>query len=608
MKNILNIIDPSKLIVPDAKHAPYGNGVLAWMWFFIRPYFPTFLFHSIHVTLRTCFFMSLPLFMAIIIEMFETGVAFEDNSTVWFTFSIFSAAMVIISTGIILAAGQHNFIDMLSRTVSLFSLNHILGLSIDWHELSGSGNKLQRVLKARESVKRLMDSYFWTILQYISMFLTLIASILTLKAPSIFLGLFFLYIATYMFVTFLTGIWLRKGHTEHNTTMETVVGKVYEFLNSVATVKAFTMTKHLSELATDEEYKSHAAWRSLMYKNFLRWAILNILAAVWCSIIIGLGIYYTLHDQMSFTALALIGFMATSVVWDRLEYLAREIAVIIQDMTGIEQLLITLNSQTNVKEKDNATALEVSKAGIEFNDVTFIYENDKVVLDNLSFTVQHGQRVGLVGSSGAGKSTLVKLLMRLYDPNRGHVHIDGHDIRGVTLETLRQNIAVIPQDVALFNHPIIDNIRYGRLDATDEEVIEAARQAHADEFINDLPDKYQTVVGERGVKLSGGQRQRVAIARAILKNAPILVLDEATSALDSESEMLIQESLKELMTGKSVIAIAHRLSTIAHMDRLIIMDRGQIIEDGSHKDLVKQDGIYAKLWNMQSGGFLKQKQ
>ena len=195
--------------------------------------------------------------------------------------------------------------------------------------------------------------------------------------------------------------------------------------------------------------------------------------------------------------------------------------------------------------------------------------------------------------------------MRFYDVEGGAVKIGGQDLRDVALTSLQQNIAVIPQDITLFNHPLIENIRYGRLEASDDEVIAAAKKAHADEFVQHLPAVYQTIVGERGVKLSGGQRQRVAIARAILKDAPILVLDEATSALDSESEKLIQESLKDLMRGKTVLAIAHRLSTIASLDRLVVMENGRMIEQGTHAELIALGGVYARLWAMQSGGFLQ---
>ena len=222
-----------------------------------------------------------------------------------------------------------------------------------------------------------------------------------------------------------------------------------------------------------------------------------------------------------------------------------------------------------------------------------------------------GEKVGLVGRSGAGKSTLINLLLRFYDVDKGHIRIDGQDISQVTQDSLRSAIGMVTQDTSLLHRSIRDNIAYGRPDASDAEIEAAARRAHAHDFIKDLSDQhgntgYHTQVGERGVKLSGGQRQRIAIARVMLKNAPILVLDEATSALDSEVEAAIQENLNKLMQGKTVIAIAHRLSTIAEMDRLIVMDQGRIIEEGTHSQLLKQGGVYAKLWQHQSGGFLAQ--
>lgn len=548
--------------------------------------------------------VSLPLFSAKIVEMFETGRAYENPEYVWFFFAVFASLLMLAYSLVFILFGISNMMDLTSRTLSLHSLNHLLGLSIDWHELSGSGGKLQRVLKARDSMKGLIERYFWTILPYVGLSVSLVASIILLKTPAVFILLFFLYISSYVALILLTMSWLRKGHRRHNETMEAVVGKVYEFLNSVATVKAFTMGKYLERFALQEEYKSHAAWRWLMIRNYTRWTCLNVLAAFWTVLIIGAGIYFVLEGEMSYTSLALVSFLSLTVVWERLEVLAREIGNIIQYTTGIEQLILTLNQQNSFPEKEDAHEMKDVRGRVSFNQVCFTYKNEKTVLSDLSLEIAQGEKVGLIGPSGAGKTTLVKLLLRLYDPDEGSVQIDGKDLRDVELDSLRKNIAIIPQDVALFNHPVSDNIRYGRMDASDDEVINAAKKAHAHEFIKDLHDGYGTIVGERGVKLSGGQRQRIAIARAILKNAPILVLDEATSALDSESEMLIQESLKELMQGKTVLAIAHRLSTIAHLDRLVVMDQGRIIEDGSHDALLARNGLYAKLWNMQSGGFI----
>jgi ABC-type multidrug transport system fused ATPase/permease subunit len=256
--------------------------------------------------------------------------------------------------------------------------------------------------------------------------------------------------------------------------------------------------------------------------------------------------------------------------------------------------------------RDDAAAreLRVGAGEVVFDGVSFGYDQKRRVFDELSLTIPAGQRVGLVGHSGAGKTTLITLLMRLYDVQRGAIRVDGQSIAAVTQASLRRSIALIPQDVILFHRTLMDNIRYGRPGASDADVIRAAERAHAHEFVTALPDGYRTLVGERGVKLSGGQRQRIAIARALLKDAPILVLDEATSALDSESEALIQAGMSEVMAGKTVLAVAHRLSTLAHLDRLLIIDAGKVVEDGSHAELLARDGIYASLWRRQVGGFL----
>jgi ATP-binding cassette, subfamily B, multidrug efflux pump len=251
--------------------------------------------------------------------------------------------------------------------------------------------------------------------------------------------------------------------------------------------------------------------------------------------------------------------------------------------------------------------LAVQQGGIHFERVAFAYDatgrGPRNIVKDFELSIPPGQRVGLVGPSGAGKTTLMGLLMRLHDVTAGAIRIDGQDIRDVTQNSLRASLGLIPQDTSLFNRALIENIRYGRPGATDDEVMVAARRAHAHEFIVELEQGYQTLVGERGIKLSGGQRQRIAIARAILRDAPILLLDEATSALDSHSEQIIQEAMREAMVGKTVIAIAHRLSTVMDMDRLIVLQRGTIVADGSHSELLQQGGLYAELWYRQSGEF-----
>lgn len=268
------------------------------------------------------------------------------------------------------------------------------------------------------------------------------------------------------------------------------------------------------------------------------------------------------------------------------------------------EMVEILDKPHDITDNANAKDLVIADAEIDFTDVNFAFGDSINVLKNFDLSIKGGQKVALVGPSGAGKSTIMRLLLRMFDVKSGSIAIDGKNIADVTQESLRRAISFVPQEPILFHRTLRENIKYGKQDATDEEVIEAAKKAHCHEFIMKLSLGYDTFVGERGVKLSGGERQRVAIARAILKNSPILVLDEATSSLDSESEYLIQQALDTLMQGKTVIVIAHRLSTIMKMDRIVVIENGRIVADGTHQELLAQDGLYKKLWSIQAGGFI----
>ena len=276
-----------------------------------------------------------------------------------------------------------------------------------------------------------------------------------------------------------------------------------------------------------------------------------------------------------------------------------------QSLADSKEMVDILLTKHEIEDLPDAKKLVVTKGEIVFKNVSFQFNDDNKILDDLNITIKSGEKVALVGHSGAGKTTFVRLIMRLYNLNSGSIIIDGQDISTVTQNSLRENISFVPQDPVLFHRTLIENIRYGCRNVTDEEVKEAAHLAHCDEFIENLPLKYETFVGERGIKLSGGERQRVAIARAILKKTPILIFDEATSSLDSYSESLIQDALKNLMGGCTTIVIAHRLSTVKKMDRIISMDKGSIVEDGTHDELSNKDsGLYKKLWDLQMSGFM----
>ena len=286
-----------------------------------------------------------------------------------------------------------------------------------------------------------------------------------------------------------------------------------------------------------------------------------------------------------------------------------EAARLFENIGTVNDGMQTLTKPQTILDKKDAKPLQVSQGEICFHQVSFAYADNKPLLSDFNLTIKPGEKVGLIGRSGAGKSTIVNLLLRFYEAQQGQITIDGQDVCNVTQESLRRQIGLVTQDTSLLHRSVRDNIIYGRPNATDEEMINAAERAEAAEFIPYLADAqgrrgYDAHVGERGVKLSGGQRQRIAIARVMLKDAPILLLDEATSALDSEVEVAIQDSLDKMMENKTVIAIAHRLSTIAAMDRLIVLDQGKIVEQGSHSELLERNGLYAKLWRHQSGGFL----
>ncbi len=292
-------------------------------------------------------------------------------------------------------------------------------------------------------------------------------------------------------------------------------------------------------------------------------------------------------------------------------WILRTVAALFENVGTVQNGIETLSRPTSVVDAPGAGELSVPKGEIRFERIGFHYGKEGGVIDDLTLAVAAGEKAGVVGRSGEGKSTLANLLLRFYDLESGRILIDGQHISQVTQESLRRHIGMVTQDTSLLHRSVHDNIVYGQPNAEDEDVLDAVQRAQADTFIPELRDRagrtgYDALVGERGVKLSGGQRQRIAIARVLLKNAPTLVLDEATSVLDSEIEAAIQEQLNVLMEGKTVLAIAHRLSTIAVIDRLIVMDAGRIIEQGTHEQLLKADGLYASLWNRQSGGFLAQ--
>jgi ATP-binding cassette subfamily B multidrug efflux pump len=391
-----------------------------------------------------------------------------------------------------------------------------------------------------------------------------------------------------------------------------VMGRVVDSYTNFPTVKLFARAADEDSYVREAmvEHRERIAAHMRMTTRFM--ATLTCMNAALVVGTAALGVWLWLAGQASAAAVA----TALPLAWqiaNMAGWVSWEVSGIFENVGIVQEGMETIAVPHALTDRPDARELEVSGGTIRFDHVGFSYgalaRGGRAVIDDLSLEIAAGERVGVVGRSGAGKSTLVSLLLRFHDVERGCITIDGQDVRDVTQESLRAAIGVVTQDTSMLHRSIAANIRYGRPQATDAEVEAAARQAHAHEFIVGLRDwkdraGYEAHAGERGVKLSGGQRQRVALARVILKNAPILVLDEATSALDSEIEAAIQEQLETLMQGKTVIAIAHRLSTIARMDRLVVMDGGRIVEQGTHEELLRAGGHYALLWKRQSGGFL----
>ncbi|MUK39715.1 ATP-binding cassette domain-containing protein [Aliivibrio fischeri] len=463
---------------------------------------------------------------------------------------------------------------------------------------------MQTALAVRETVMKLLD-----VLVYVSVYFTSMVVMVGQADWRLMLPML-VWFAAYVAIQFHFVPKLKAISEQQADARSTMTGRVVDSYTNINTVKLFSHSKRETQYAEEgmEEFLGtvHKQMRLATGIN-ISVEIINYLLVF---SIAAVSITLWLDNVLSVGAIAIAISLALRVN-GMSHWIMWEISSLFENLGTVTDGINTLSKPIEITDKENASELNVSNGTIKFDSVNFNYGENKSVINDLNLEIKPGEKIGLVGRSGAGKSTLVNLLLRFHDVESGSISIDGQDIRDVTQDSLRSQIGMVSQDTSLLHRSIRDNIKYGRPDATDEDLFAATKQAQAHEFIEALTDSfgskgYDAQVGERGVKLSGGQRQRIAISRVLLKDAPLLILDEATSALDSEVEAAIQDSLDELMQGKTVIAIAHRLSTIAAMDRLLVMDKGQVVEQGTHKELVALGGIYAQLWNHQTGGFISE--
>ncbi len=585
---------------------------------FIKPVWPAFVALLVMGFLGSAIEVMLFAFIGTLVDLMKAAPEpknfMSDNSGIllWMTF-IALIARPIVSTVHDLVKNQLVATTFTNR-IRWQTHSYVLRQSLGFFQNDFAGRVANKIIQTapalRESVVQLVDALWYAAVQFGGALILFWAADWRLTLPLLAWLVAYIVALSYFVPR------IKKRSTDSSEARSMLIGRIVDSYTNILTVKLFAHAEREEEYARDafrdQMQKWQASLRLITGMEFALYSLNGVLivAASWLAITLwGDGLVSTGAIAAVIGLVIRIVSMSGWVMWT--------ISGIFENIGVVHEGMETISKVQSVFDTPNAATLAVSKGEIHFDGIGFHYgkgvsagaDQPVRVIENLSLNIRPGEKVGLVGRSGAGKSTLVNLLLRFYDLEQGRILIDGQDIKKVTQDSLRAQIGLVTQDTSLLHRSVKDNILYGRPDAGDAAVEAAAELAQAADFIPALEDMkgrrgYLAHVGERGVKLSGGQRQRIAIARVLLKNAPILILDEATSALDSEVEAAIQASLKTLMKGKTVIAIAHRLSTIAAMDRLVIMDEGRIIEEGSHNELLSRGGLYADLWARQSGGFL----
>lgn len=498
-------------------------------------------------------------------------------------------SIVYFQTNLIRELANYSFVNITNNSYSFFS-NRFVGSLV---------TKSRRFVRAFEVMHDTLVFNFWsTLIILIGVFFVLFREVPTIAM--LFFGWVIFYLVIVSFV-------IRKRMAYDIAKAEAdsrVGGRLADVFANVFALKVFSAGKReiklFKEVTSSEQKYRDRSWYFQNKQDALQGGMMVTVQAVVLYFVIKLWIAGTLSTG---TVVLVQTYMV--VIFDRLWDLGKATTKFMESFADMNEVIDIFETKADILDPKEPEISKMKLGNINFENVDFFYDAEKKVFDNFNLKINSGEKIGIVGHSGAGKSTITKLLLRFLDVNSGSIKIDDQDIRHVAQDDLRNVISYVPQEPMLFHRTIRENIAYGKPDATEAEIISAAKRAHAHEFISNLKYGYDTMVGERGVKLSGGERQRIAIARVMLVDSPILILDEATSSLDSISEQYIQDAFSELMKGKTTIVIAHRLSTIQKMDRIIVLDKGNIVEEGNHKELLKKGGMYAELWNHQTGGFLE---
>lgn len=579
--------------------------IIGHFWPHVKKYKKSFFFAFLgNATSITISSLLLPLYYKDIIDLISSvsdrALAYDDLMSLLIKLGV---AIIIYSamariTAFALTYSQSNIM----RELANYAFKQINKHSYHFFTSTFSGSivaKTRRFIRAFENIHDIL------VYDLLNAFIRLIGIFVILMFIIPPLGmLFFVWTAVYISITIYLAKKKIKYDIKEAEADSVVTGKLADVITNILNIKIFSRIKNefdlFSQSTADEEKKRRQAWYFGNKIDTLKSFLLATLEIVGMYTVIKLW----LGGAVSTGTVVLVQIYIVSI-FSTLWNIGKIISRLSKSFSETSEIIEIFETEPDILDPEHPEICAINAGNIEFRNVTFKYRDGASVFKDFNFSVKHGEKIGLVGHSGAGKTTITKLLLRFADIQEGEILIDGQNIKNISQDDLRNNIAYVPQEPILFHRSLKANIAYGDPKATYEEIMEAARKARADEFINNLPNKYDTMVGERGVKLSGGQRQRVAIARAMLKKAPILLLDEATSSLDTVSEKYIQEAFDELMKGRTTIVIAHRLSTIQKMDRIVVIENGEIAEQGTHKALLAKKGIYHNLWKHQIDGFME---